>query len=101
VARQEGAVPRVVDVATHPRALVEPQVRAHAVQVVAIAIARQVVSDGSPALSEEFEGFGQPAVRQTEIVAGVSVEETAQAAGGVVKEGRERDVEEALTGVAD
>lgn len=82
--RQEGTVPGVVDVTAHVRTLVNTQVGAHSVQVVAVTITREVVRDGAPAICKLFNRLCQPSVREAEIVCGIAVEDATQTTGNVV-----------------
>lgn len=77
VAGQEGAVPWVVDVSTHPGTLVKAKVCAHAIQVVAVPVACKVVCNGFPSLCELFGIFSQAPVGQAQVVRGVAVEDAA------------------------
>uniref|UniRef100_A0A4W4G0F3 Uncharacterized protein n=1 Tax=Electrophorus electricus TaxID=8005 RepID=A0A4W4G0F3_ELEEL len=57
------------------------------VQVVTVAIARQVICDSSPALDELFCCVCLPATWEAEVVDGVSIKETTEATSVVIEEG--------------
>ena len=75
--RQKRTIPWVVDVATHPRTLVETQVRAHPIQVVTVTVTGEVISNGPPALYELFRRLRQASVWKTEVISGIAVEDAA------------------------
>lgn len=99
--RQKRTIPRVVDVAAHPRTLVETQVCAHPIQVVAVTITGEVISNGPPALCELFSRLSEASIWKTKVISGIAIENTTQTTSNVVVDGGEGDVEESLTCVVD
>lgn len=99
--RQKGTVHRVVDVAAHPRTLVDTQVCAHSVQVVTITVTGEVVSNGAPALRELFSRLRQASVWEAKVISGIAIEDSTQPASDIVEDGGEGDVEVSLAVVVD
>ncbi|TNN47364.1 hypothetical protein EYF80_042452 [Liparis tanakae] len=96
---QKGTIPRVIDVAAHPRVLVETQVRAHPIKVIAVTIADEVIGNGPPAICELFRRIRQASVWKTKVIGGVAIEDATQTASNIVEEGGEGDVKESLASV--
>lgn len=101
MACKEGAVARVIYISAEPRTLIQPQIRTHAIQILAIPIACQVISNSPPAFHKELSCLGLAPIGQAKVIGGVGVEEATQTTCGVVEDRGEGHVEMAMAGVAD